>query len=116
MPWLSLRFRAPRRRRRDSRPARPLVGNVADRYREHNRAPPVDSGAIALPIERSICDAVEPWPPLIWPFSSDMQDDEHAGARNPAVRTAATEGNMTTFDKREEGFEKKFAHDEELRF
>ena len=24
--------------------------------------------------------------------------------------------NMTTFDKREEGFEKKFAHDEELRF
>ena len=28
-----------------------------------------------------------------------------------------TMGNsMTTFDKREEGFEKKFAHDEELRF
>jgi hypothetical protein len=26
------------------------------------------------------------------------------------------EANMTTFDKREEGFEKKFAHDEELRF
>src|SRR3954468_14817124 len=24
--------------------------------------------------------------------------------------------NMTTFDKREEGFEKQFAHDEELRF
>ena len=23
---------------------------------------------------------------------------------------------MTTFDKREDGFEKKFAHDEELRF
>ena len=23
---------------------------------------------------------------------------------------------MTTFDKREEGFEKKFAHDEELKF
>ena len=23
---------------------------------------------------------------------------------------------MTTFDKREEGFEQKFAHDEELRF
>ena len=28
----------------------------------------------------------------------------------------ANEANMTTFDKREEGFEKKFAHDEELRF
>jgi hypothetical protein len=27
-----------------------------------------------------------------------------------------SEGGMTTFDKREEGFEKKFAHDEELRF
>jgi hypothetical protein len=26
------------------------------------------------------------------------------------------EADMTTFDKREEGFEKKFAHDEELRF
>jgi hypothetical protein len=26
------------------------------------------------------------------------------------------EGGMTTFDKREEGFEKKFAHDEELQF
>jgi hypothetical protein len=26
------------------------------------------------------------------------------------------EASMTTFDKREEGFEKKFAHDEELRF
>jgi hypothetical protein len=26
------------------------------------------------------------------------------------------EARMTTFDKREEGFEKKFAHDEELRF
>src|SRR5664279_2562608 len=28
----------------------------------------------------------------------------------------SSEGGMTTFDKREEGFEKKFAHDEELRF
>jgi hypothetical protein len=27
-----------------------------------------------------------------------------------------SEGGMTTFDKREEGFEKKFAHDEELQF
>jgi hypothetical protein len=26
------------------------------------------------------------------------------------------EADMTTFDKREDGFEKKFAHDEELRF
>src|SRR5512132_1877072 len=38
----------------------------------------------------------------------------------PAQRSARhvrTMGNsMTTFDKREEGFEKKFAHDEELKF
>jgi hypothetical protein len=28
----------------------------------------------------------------------------------------SSEGGMTTFDKREEGFEKKFAHDEDLKF
>jgi hypothetical protein len=45
------------------------------------------------------------------------------GARNSATdpRLATRshfrhEVDMTTFDKREEGFEKKFAHDEELRF
>src|SRR6478735_3142064 len=32
----------------------------------------------------------------------------------PAIRSSGAP--MTTFDKREEGFEKKFAHDEELRF
>src|ERR1700704_2467224 len=30
--------------------------------------------------------------------------------------TRNSEAGMTTFDKREEGFEKKFAHDEELKF
>jgi len=34
---------------------------------------------------------------------------------SPAV-SRSTGTPMTTFDKREEGFEKKFAHDEELRF
>src|SRR5437660_6219278 len=41
-----------------------------------------------------------------------MQDEEH-GARR---RSRNSEAAMTTFDKREEGFEKRFAHDEELRF
>src|SRR5437660_1114745 len=41
-----------------------------------------------------------------------MQDEEH-GARR---RSRNSEAAMTTFDKREEGFEKQFAHDEELRF
>jgi hypothetical protein len=35
----------------------------------------------------------------------------------PFVRNASSGSvTMTTFDKREEGFEKKFAHDEELQF
>jgi hypothetical protein len=33
-----------------------------------------------------------------------------------AILPMQHEGGMTTFDKREEGFEKQFAHDEELRF
>jgi hypothetical protein len=36
------------------------------------------------------------------------------GADNPDSEWS--KGGMTTFDKREEGFEKKFAHDEELLF
>jgi hypothetical protein len=34
----------------------------------------------------------------------------------PSVLQNLTRAGMTTFDKREEGFEKKFAHDEELKF
>lgn len=34
----------------------------------------------------------------------------------PPLRRQQKGTGMTTFDKREEGFEKKFAHDEELRF
>jgi hypothetical protein len=36
--------------------------------------------------------------------------------RDAAATTSPKGTCMTTFDKREEGFEKKFAHDEELRF
>jgi hypothetical protein len=36
--------------------------------------------------------------------------------RGERGRRAGSEAIMTTFDKREEGFEKQFAHDEELRF
>src|SRR6266540_2701235 len=41
-----------------------------------------------------------------------MQDEER-GARR---RSRNSEASMTTFDKREEGFEKRFAVDEELKF
>jgi hypothetical protein len=40
--------------------------------------------------------------------------DHRVGRREPTQ--FCHEADMTTFDKREEGFEKKFAHDEELRF
>jgi hypothetical protein len=36
--------------------------------------------------------------------------------RRSGTGNSEREAAMTTFDKREEGFEKKFAHDEELRF
>jgi hypothetical protein len=41
-----------------------------------------------------------------------MQGGGASSAPFSAIRTKV----MTTFDKREEGFEKQFAHDEELRF
>src|SRR5688572_5817620 len=44
-----------------------------------------------------------------------MQGATFASALPDALRSS-TRVCMTTFDKREEGFEKKFAHDEELRF
>jgi hypothetical protein len=46
---------------------------------------------------------------LICGFSANMQGEI-------STATFGDEATMTTFDKREEGFEKKFAHDEELRF
>jgi hypothetical protein len=42
-----------------------------------------------------------------------MQGDEQWGLEKCATQT---EQHMSTFDKREVGFENKFAHDEELRF
>jgi hypothetical protein len=44
-----------------------------------------------------------------------MQGAEDPRANAPLAQFCH-EADMTTFDKREEGFEKKFAHDEELRF
>src|SRR4249919_3232196 len=35
---------------------------------------------------------------------------------SPPATTERSEAGMTTFDKREEGFEKQFAHDEALKF
>jgi hypothetical protein len=36
--------------------------------------------------------------------------------KNPRRPVPAAEASMTTFDKREEGFERQFVHDEELKF
>jgi hypothetical protein len=38
------------------------------------------------------------------------------GRKHAATAANCGEAGMTTFDKREEGFEKQFAHDEELKF
>jgi hypothetical protein len=40
----------------------------------------------------------------------------YASHRHHAIADQTGQSMTTTFDKREEGFEKKFAHDEELRF
>jgi hypothetical protein len=48
---------------------------------------------------------------LICGFQADMQ-----GKIFESGTPANKEADMTTFDKREEGFEKQFAHDEELLF
>jgi len=55
------------------------------------------------------------------PFSVDREAPgryQSESAAGDAIKHPAAndEDPMTTFDKREEGFEKKFAHDEELRF
>ncbi len=42
--------------------------------------------------------------------------DDRKRTRAAAARRRNNEDGMTTFDKRQEGFEKKFAHDEELQF
>jgi hypothetical protein len=39
-----------------------------------------------------------------------------AASRRGAMRSTTARQRMTTFDKREEGFEKQFAHDEDLKF
>jgi hypothetical protein len=66
---------------------------------------------------------------LIWRPAGDMQGriGSPYGGRNPQpfqwpravadrTRDQAGETGMSTFDRREEAFENKFAHDEELRF
>jgi hypothetical protein len=75
--------------------------NLPDRQGEHNRAAPESmrrcghGGAVDLAI------------------SSLYSRRAHPLCGSPRSNS---EGEMTTFDKREEGFEKKFAHDEELKF
>src|SRR5262245_6349829 len=62
------------------------------------------------------CGAMDAARALIWSFSHDIQGASSHGRSPTRARSPATRPAMTTFDKREEGFEKKFAHDEELKF
>jgi hypothetical protein len=54
--------------------------------------------------------AAGPGRPGEWPTCVDL------GIGGGYAKAAARRGSMTTFDKREDGFEKKFAHDAELQF
>jgi hypothetical protein len=45
-----------------------------------------------------------------------MQGATELSSAFPIIGMRVARAAMTTFDKREEGFEKKFAHDEELKF
>src|SRR6201991_346894 len=79
----------------------PPVGvNLADRFAEHNRRTPRWQTA-TMPRFRH----VDLWIP-----------GRYARQDFPCGTAVNNEANMSTFDKREEGFEKKFALDEELLF
>src|SRR5690242_19040747 len=109
MPWLLfLEISDPRRRTGRSRMRVKLSGhesNLADQMRQHNRPRLTfstshfrrnDAGDVALTLPR-----------------------RYARRRVTAVRRArrqANEGRMTTFDKREEGVEKKLANYDELKY
>jgi hypothetical protein len=81
---------------------RPLghIGNLADRAGQHNRSGRARTAGPLLFARRNVALTVA----------------SRYGRRERSPRRIIREVRMTTFDKREEGFEKKFAHDEELRF
>jgi hypothetical protein len=80
-------------------------GNLADRSAEHNRS--------EATIYVAIRGDVLPRAPLVDLWIRSRYSSRGLHVCHPSDEDA---GDMTTFDKREEGFEKKFAHDEELRF
>jgi hypothetical protein len=81
---------------------RPLghIGNLADRAGQHNRSGRARTVGPLLFARRNVALTVA----------------SRYGRRERSPRRIIREVRMTTFDKREEGFEKKFAMDEELRF
>src|SRR5205085_3261703 len=100
-------------------------GKLADRAAQHNRGetfianvPPrrIDSPSVALTIASRYARART----VVRPRSCKPAESD-ARAAGPKYRSESrplpmSEEAMTTFDKREEGFEKQFAVDEELRF
>src|SRR5262245_5040723 len=115
MPWLSLTIRAPRRRaarlatcpsahRQRSRSIEGAQSRAACRFGCRLRCPRNDplrrhGGVAAVDLA------------LFKRYARRTR-----GRSKARVATAAIEADMTTFDKRKEGFEQKFAHDEELKF
>jgi hypothetical protein len=107
MPWLLfVTSRDPRRRDRTFANALKRSGhkiNLSDRLGQHNRG----------------YNTFSTWQVHVINPPACCLDDGTAICKAAAVKrlyVCTNEGGMTTFDKREDGFEKKFAHDEELQF
>src|ERR1700742_4760565 len=91
---------------------RPSATNrLAERVAEHNRHRPAGRSAQRrLAAFRSVALTVT----KRYARRREKLDRIARGSRDDASNRGATM--TTTFDKREEGFEKQFAHDEELKF
>jgi hypothetical protein len=83
-------------------------GNLADRSGQHNRiAAAFSTSQFGRKLRRPCClDA----------GAAICKAQAVIGARDCYANRNYEGGMTTTFDKREEGFEKKFAHDEDLKF
>src|SRR3954454_1176648 len=80
-------------------------GNLADRTRPHNDGATVAARAAMRCADAQPCAAAK-----------DCLFGDDFPPCNPHAVVETGSLHMTTFDKREEGFERKFALDEELRF
>jgi len=108
VPWLSFDSGSAAQVGRNDSQIEPLPArcrNLTDRHQEHNRG--ARDHALRRHGRRAGVDLV-----IFARYSR-----RKLAWRSPSGSAITShEATMTTFDKREDGFEKKFAHDEELKF